>query len=121
MPVLVSLGKQGVGSCCDRLRDGAAANQIVNACSENHSDIAEGAQVRFGLVRFPSSNRLLCRLKRSEEHTSELQSHLNLVCRLLLEKKNAEPPWEDSILQIDPRPRHATTRAHYPCRMCTLD
>src|SRR5260370_15713209 len=26
--------------------------------------------------------------KRSEEHTSELQSHLNFVCRLLLEKKN---------------------------------
>src|SRR5260370_18930147 len=29
---------------------------------------------------------VLCRA-RSEEHTSELQSHLNLVCRLLLEKK----------------------------------
>src|SRR5947207_7503807 len=28
------------------------------------------------------------RLKRSEEHTSELQSHSDLVCRLLLEKKN---------------------------------
>src|SRR5260370_28592495 len=27
------------------------------------------------------------RSDRSEEHTSELQSHLNLVCRLLLEKK----------------------------------
>src|SRR5260370_22415362 len=27
---------------------------------------------------------------RSEEHTSELQSHLNLVCRLLLEKKNTD-------------------------------
>src|SRR4030065_1757297 len=27
---------------------------------------------------------------RSEEHTSELQSHLNLVCRLLLEKKNVD-------------------------------
>src|SRR5207237_10029565 len=27
---------------------------------------------------------------RSEEHTSELQSHLNLVCRLLLEKKNTK-------------------------------
>src|SRR5438477_2539606 len=26
-------------------------------------------------------------LERSEEHTSELQSHVNLVCRLLLEKK----------------------------------
>src|SRR5207237_5869735 len=31
---------------------------------------------------------------RSEEHTSELQSHLNLVCRLLLEKKkpNSQHP-----------------------------
>src|SRR5260370_29584677 len=29
--------------------------------------------------------------KRSEEHTSELQSHLNLVCRLLLEKKKKRP------------------------------
>src|SRR5260370_2774309 len=28
-----------------------------------------------------------CARGRSEEHTSELQSHLNLVCRLLLEKK----------------------------------
>src|SRR6201986_5635519 len=28
------------------------------------------------------------RALRSEEHTSELQSHLNLVCRLLLEKKS---------------------------------
>src|SRR5436309_12216748 len=29
--------------------------------------------------------------KRSEEHTSELQSRENLVCRLLLEKKNRSP------------------------------
>src|SRR2546421_9746667 len=29
--------------------------------------------------------------KRSEEHTSELQSRSDLVCRLLLEKKNKEP------------------------------
>src|SRR5260370_32375999 len=29
-------------------------------------------------------------LVRSEEHTSELQSHLNLVCRLLLEKKKKQ-------------------------------
>src|SRR5690242_21137131 len=28
---------------------------------------------------------------RSEEHTSELQSHVNLVCRLLLEKKKKKP------------------------------
>src|SRR5690348_18099272 len=30
-------------------------------------------------------------LPRSEEHTSELQSPVHLVCRLLLEKKNDEP------------------------------
>src|SRR5690242_21211173 len=29
-------------------------------------------------------------VNRSEEHTSELQSHVNLVCRLLLEKKKKE-------------------------------
>src|SRR2546430_5406638 len=29
-------------------------------------------------------------LRRSEEHTSELQSQSNLVCRLLLEKKNGD-------------------------------
>src|SRR4051812_49563815 len=29
---------------------------------------------------------------RSEEHTSELQSHVNLVCRLLLEKKKKHSP-----------------------------
>src|SRR5438477_5883976 len=32
--------------------------------------------------------RMPARTIRSEEHTSELQSHVNLVCRLLLEKKN---------------------------------
>src|ERR1019366_483160 len=32
------------------------------------------------------------RCKRSEEHTSELQSLTNLVCRLLLEKKNVFSP-----------------------------
>src|SRR5260370_5104035 len=36
--------------------------------------------------RSPASSRLSA-TARSEEHTSELQSHLNLVCRLLLEKK----------------------------------
>src|SRR5260370_19138750 len=35
----------------------------------------------------PIANRRNARAPRSEEHTSELQSHLNLVCRLLLEKK----------------------------------
>src|SRR5437868_12667927 len=35
---------------------------------------------------------LKTREMRSEEHTSELQSRFDLVCRLLLEKKNDQPP-----------------------------
>src|SRR2546429_2378011 len=34
------------------------------------------------------------RTLRSEEHTSELQSRLHLVCRLLLEKKKLPPRWK---------------------------
>src|SRR5260370_32259165 len=37
---------------------------------------------------------------RSEEHTSELQSHLNLVCRLLLEKKKTLAPY--TCRQVQP-------------------
>src|SRR5260370_39641498 len=49
------------------------------------------AQRRGGRGDFPLY--LVLGKNRSEEHTSELQSHLNLVCRLLLEKKkNAHNP-----------------------------
>src|SRR2546430_15265301 len=37
------------------------------------------------------------RIKRSEEHTSELQSQSNLVCRLLLEKKNEKAAHSELI------------------------
>src|SRR2546427_4650978 len=46
---------------------------------------------------------------RSEEHTSELQSQSNLVCRLLLEKKKKKKPapsCQASNAVIPPRPRH---------------
>src|SRR5260221_5626243 len=46
---------------------------------------------------------------RSEEHTSELQSHSDLVCRLLLEKKkkqtSAEGHFGEVYLPIEPLPR----------------
>src|SRR5260370_26321177 len=38
-------------------------------------------------ARYKESVKTVEAASRSEEHTSELQSHLNLVCRLLLEKK----------------------------------
>src|SRR2546427_6997482 len=48
---------------------------------------------------------------RSEEHTSELQSQSNLVCRLLLEKKKKQQP--DPIKQI-------STITTVEARRCTL-
>src|SRR2546422_6898449 len=59
-------------------------------------------------------DHLRWRLHRSEEHTSELQSRLHLVCRLLLEKKkNAFPGLQD--VQVDRRPavRDALRRELY--------
>src|SRR2546427_3527615 len=44
-------------------------------------------RVLWGAVRAPRSGGIAARGARSEEHTSELQSQSNLVCRLLLEKK----------------------------------
>src|SRR5476649_772775 len=40
-----------------------------------------------------SASTISCPRTRSEEHTSELQSHSDLVCRLLLEKKNLRNWW----------------------------
>src|SRR5260370_30288488 len=42
---------------------------------------------RFSIRGFAANGAWRRKRIRSEEHTSELQSHLNLVCRLLLEKK----------------------------------
>src|SRR5260370_5041249 len=54
---------------------------------------------------------------RSEEHTSELQSHLNLVCRLLLEKKKNKtcPPCHASYVWPEPHWGSFTTyRRRWP-------
>src|SRR5690606_39607487 len=48
-------------------------------------------QIRSDIRDFnisPTGQRVLIQSRRSEEHTSELQSRENLVCRLLLERKN---------------------------------
>src|SRR3954467_30560 len=52
---------------------------------------------------------------RSEEHTSELQSHDNLVCRLLLEKKKPTPPCRHPAT-VDRTLRLRTTAHHV--RVC---
>src|SRR5689334_9779162 len=53
--------------------------------------------------------------ERSEEHTSELQSQFQLVCRLLLEKKNPQPLLHRPRPDDGPSARGARrTHAHVP-------
>src|SRR2546430_3434753 len=66
--------------------DFAIATYYIIATAEASSNLARYDGVRYGL-RVPDDSLLAMYRKRSEEHTSELQSQSNLVCRLLLEKK----------------------------------
>src|SRR5438034_5780772 len=60
-----------------------------------------------------SDDRLSCETStdRSEEHTSELQSHSDLVCRLLLEKKKKKKTKKNRNTRLIHRP-HTTTTLH---------
>src|SRR5438034_5394284 len=50
-------------------------------------------------------------LTRSEEHTSELQSHSDLVCRLLLEKKKHATLMTSALSSESPQPSHSKLAA----------
>src|SRR2546429_1202654 len=63
--------------------------------------------------RANSANPSAASAMRSEEHTSELQSRLHLVCRLLLEKKKMSPKHTFQQLQL----LAALARDHY--RVCS--
>src|SRR5688572_31445817 len=61
-----------------------------------------GVVITFTLAVSATGSMLLsARYRRSEEHTSELQSQSNLVCRLLLEKKKKKKKTIKSTKIID--------------------
>src|SRR5690348_17461191 len=70
-----SLRHPGDGHLPLRLRDSLTVPTISGGSSSSR-------------CRCPAPRRSPRRYRRSEEHTSELQSPVHLVCRLLLEKKN---------------------------------
>src|SRR5260370_29351157 len=59
---------------------------LFRSCSSRQASTTRGASWNASSAAAVASARNWT-VGRSEEHTSELQSHLNLVCRLLLEKK----------------------------------
>src|SRR5260370_17990659 len=65
------------------------SGRITHSTSNTLGTAGEGPPLRQAQAHF----RCDATGNRSEEHTSELQSHLNLVCLLLLEKKNRTPQY----------------------------
>src|SRR5260370_12901847 len=66
-------------------RRAGASGSVASSTSCCGPNVAKSASFLGDALRQPGKMRF-----RSEEHTSELQSHLNLVCRLLLEKKKTQ-------------------------------
>src|SRR5256885_7312184 len=76
-----------------------------------HGRVRAGAVPGAGRTASAAPRAAVRRQQRSEEHTSELQSPCNLVCRLLLEKKNTTTRLQSHQLgrrttnqAVDPRP-----------------
>src|ERR1022692_3813269 len=74
-----------------------ANGSIASSCASKreHTRTASSISFAFGMVMKPTGASTLvrspwCCASRSEEHTSELQSPCNLVCRLLLEKNKGD-------------------------------
>src|SRR2546430_4583364 len=91
---------------------------VARICQKVYSDYPLLDECSALLPVFHSASQE--ELKRSEEHTSELQSQSNLVCRLLLEKKkitadrHARADRGASVRALCPlvRPRHCARRSY---------
>src|SRR5205807_8497060 len=82
----VSVERDRAGHSCERRLAPTHAREIVpNGFPVGAHLVDRTRQQQHDVVRARST--LVRSLSRSEEHTSELQSPCNLVCRLLLEKK----------------------------------
>src|SRR5688572_31134891 len=80
------LGERGVAAAVRDVREVGPGERVEELAGK----MVHGADACRRIVE-------LARVRlRSEEHTSELQSQSNLVCRLLLEKKNKKKAKDDS-------------------------
>src|SRR2546429_4931850 len=68
-------------------RSSAAGADLLAASCLEQLEVPILVHRGYGLPAAAGKHALVVTASRSEEHTSELQSRLHLVCRLLLEKK----------------------------------
>src|SRR5438105_4516522 len=80
------------------LGDAVTGRRSVDSAQRSEIPARAAAARDSSSARIPASIRDRCAAeRRSEEHTSELQSRVDLVCRLLLEKKKIESKQNDII------------------------
>src|SRR5258706_4024365 len=92
--------------CCDRARRGYGDSLATRACDwrHRHGRSVQATAFAEGCAERRRRAFQYFRIHRSEEHTSELQSLTNLVCRLLLEKKKPSPnPGIEQIRNLVPQ------------------
>src|SRR5437762_9789381 len=75
------------GSACQQLSCGIATNSAHAPGRFTPTPCVFGQRCRRPARQLRQCPQVMCPSPRSEEHTSELQSPMYLVCRLLLEKK----------------------------------
>src|SRR5688572_30866842 len=86
LPIYLACAPGGWGWCSTKRNERRTPHVTHLSCLHCHG--SRGASVRRShLALRPRPRATVAQVQRSEEHTSELQSQSNLVCRLLLEKK----------------------------------
>src|SRR5256885_8809073 len=85
-------------------RDSSSTRGVCRSQDLLHHDLLPGPSPHFQTCRSRKDRRRSIEA-RSEEHTSELQSPCNLVCRLLLEKK--KQPKSDGLPKSEKQSQHA--------------
>src|SRR5438105_12700374 len=89
--------RASMGLDCDAVHAGAIPNTMPVTNDRSTAKPSTGREGRASIGT------------RSEEHTSELQSRVDLVCRLLLEKKKEKKKKQNKIKKQQQEQSHITT------------
>src|SRR2546427_7053739 len=83
---------------------------IASACAGGAAAVATAVPFAASMLPSERAEALGAPVERSEEHTSELQSQSNLVCRLLLEKKKVPDCRVRTIVSVNSTKREYIQR-----------